>query len=181
MSSRREGGRPPLFSGNGVFVAGEVREAMRKFYQSTDVPPFLDSMARQFVAEGRDHFHRFDLANRFLVESGGDTRLFLWSGDDVLQTLRLELLRRGMASESEEVCLRIEDRTPEAVREMLQRIIDAPPGDAVSLAMTVPNTRTEKHDRLISDDLCAREYAARFLRPAEMRDHLRKAIGGERH
>jgi ATP-dependent Lhr-like helicase len=170
------GGRPPLFSGTGSFVDGTIRAAMLAFYKSEEIPPFLDATARTFVQEGRDYFHRSLLATERIIERGADTRVFLWSGDDILQTLRLELLRRGIPSESEEVCLRIENRAPKEVRELLRKIANSPPIDAVTLAKTVPNTRIEKHDRLLSEDLCAREYAARYLRPEATVAHLRHIL-----
>jgi ATP-dependent Lhr-like helicase len=82
------GGQAPRFGGNGVWVHARIRHAMRAFYESDDVPPFLDGAARDLITEGRDNFRRFGLDRERFVASGSDTLVFLWSGDRAAATLR---------------------------------------------------------------------------------------------
>jgi ATP-dependent Lhr-like helicase len=157
------GGQAPRFGGNSVWVHARIRHAMRAFYESDDMPGFLDSAAREFIGEGRDNFRRFGLDRERFVASGSDTLVFLWTGDHAASTLALELVRRGVRTHGDGVCLTLENIAPNQARDLLRDIHDSGLADPLALAALVPNLETEKHDALLTHALLLRQYAARFL------------------
>lgn len=49
-------GVPPLFSGEGGDLHDIVAAEMRRVYEASEVPPYLNQKARQFLVEGHEEF-----------------------------------------------------------------------------------------------------------------------------
>ena len=171
------GGKPPVFGGEGATVSGPVRRAMRAFYAETTLLPFLDSVARDLVGEGRDHFRRFELDRRQLVSAGEKgAYLFLWADDRVNTTLLLEFHRRGIKAENDGICLLLESTSADRLRTILEEIaVEGLPNPLV-LAEQVPNTITEKYDIYLTPELRRLQYAARRIRTDETLTTIRDII-----
>lgn len=76
------GGQPPPFSDRGgASVHDRVRQEMRRIYESTDIPRYLDTPARELLAEGRANFLRYRLHERLTIQEGQRALLFPWAGD----------------------------------------------------------------------------------------------------
>ena len=159
------GGLVPRFTGSGGGVHDRVRQEMLRIYTSEDVPTFLDTTARDLLLEGREHFARFGLGRRSLIEHGGDTLLFCWMGDRVMDTLLVILRQRGLKVQRDGLALTIESRSRVEVAEHLRSIISTPPVDARALAVTVANKRTEKYHAFLTEELLSADYASQRLNP----------------
>jgi ATP-dependent Lhr-like helicase len=158
------GGRLPGFEGGrGAPVHGRVRQEMLEIYRSAEIPPFLDSRARDLLAEGRETFARFELGERNLLAWEGGPLLFAWKGDRVLDTLVVWLSALGHGVAREGVALVFSDAGPDRLREVCARLAAEPPPDPVELAAAVINKRTEKFHPWLSDGLLTLDYASRAL------------------
>jgi ATP-dependent Lhr-like helicase len=138
---------------------------MFQVYTAEEAPSFLDAGARELLAEGRAQFRRHGLDRNRLLAHGGDTLLFCWRGDRVLDTLAVQLAGRGLEVSEDGLALAVLDTTPQALAGHLRALAEAGPADALGLAASVAVTRTEKHDVYLDDTLAAAGYAARSLDP----------------
>jgi ATP-dependent Lhr-like helicase len=172
------GGRLPGFEGGkGAPVHDRIRQEMLAVYRSADIPAFLDAEARDLLAEARDNFARYGLAERRLLEDGSGTLLFAWRGDRVLDTLVVWLSAQGIQVAREGFTLLFPNATPPALRPDLARLAAAPPPDPLELAATVANRRTEKFHPHLSDPLLIADYAARALDVAGAWGVMREIAG----
>jgi ATP-dependent Lhr-like helicase len=159
-----QGGRLPNFEGGrGAPVHDRVREEMLALYRSPDVPPFLDSGARDLLAEGREVFERFGLAEHRLINSGSGTLLFPWRGDRVLDTLVIWFSSLGHSVAKEGVALAFPNTAPDALRDQCTRLAASPPPHPEELAAVVVNKKIEKFHPWLSDHLLTLDYAGRAL------------------
>ncbi len=163
--ARSSAARPPAFSGEGGEVHDRVRAEMRALYLGDDVPPFLDAVARELLAEARDNFRRLRLDRTSVMAAGADTVLFPWAGDRRMRTLAVLFAAGGLKVANDGIALTITDRTPEELAGELAVLVPGGPPDPVELAALVPNKAVEKYDRYLGDNLLAVGYAARRLDP----------------
>lgn len=160
------GGRLPGFLGQSAApVHDRVRQEMLAIYRSGDLPPFLDATARDLLAEGRENFRRYGLGEKALLEWGGDTLLFCWRGDRVLDTIVVWGQSRDLKVNREGLALIFEEVPARELRAILASLAAPGPPDALELAATVRNRQTEKFHPFLSDDLLAADYAAGRLDP----------------
>jgi hypothetical protein len=73
------------------------------------------------------------------------------------------LVRRGVRTHGDGVCLTLEDIAPNDARALLRHVHETGLADPLALAALVPNLETEKHDPLLTPALLVRQYAARFI------------------
>ncbi|NUT50530.1 MAG: DEAD/DEAH box helicase, partial [Saccharothrix sp.] len=90
------GGRAPRFAGGRAEIHDEVRQRMRVWYESDDVPGYLDATAQRLLDQGRAAYRRFDLTRNPALAKGDDTVVFPWRGDRILNTLTAWLTRVGV-------------------------------------------------------------------------------------
>lgn len=157
------GGQVPLFGGEGALLHGRVREEMYSIYTTSNVPRYLDSHAVDLLEEGRMHFERLDLQNRQIVPKGGQTVLFLWTSDRVINTIFVLLSSRGYQASKAGMTLQFRDSRPEELLNEFQRISTSGPPDGSELAGTVENKIVDKHDRYLSEELLNVNYASKRL------------------
>lgn len=158
-----KGGKVPSWSGVGGLVHDRVREEMLAVYQSVELPIYLDTHARDLLEEGRTNFVRFGLYERLLLECVGDTLLFAWVGDRVMNTLVAQFVSRGFHAVRDGVAITIPGVRPERIRDELRVMAEAGPVDAVALARTIRNKHAEKYDGFLGDELLSLDYAKRSL------------------
>jgi ATP-dependent Lhr-like helicase len=158
-----KGGKVPSWSGVGGLVHDRVREEMLAVYQSVDMPIFLDARARDLLEEGRTNFMRLGLYERTLLACAGDTLVFTWAGDRIMNTLVAQLVARGFEACRDGVAITVQGKNSERVREELRSMAEAGPADAVALARTVRNKHAEKYDCFLGEELLALDYARRSL------------------
>ena len=156
-------GQPPTFPGNGSETADEVRRVMRSLYLSQEVPRYLDAPARRLLREGREIFHRHGHARQRIFSWKGETLLFPWRGDRIMNTLLVTLASHGWAVGQDGLCLTVKGISAFELWELVQELAPAPQPDPVTLARTVRVKTRDKYDRYLGRDLLDLAYAARSL------------------
>ena len=171
------GGRVPRFEPAGRRnVHDRVRERMWELLGQADVPAYLDATAAALLGEARDAFRRAGLDGRWLVTTGQDVLLFVWKGDRVVDTLRLQLCAGGLDVDVFGPILAVAS-TEQEVRTYLESLAREGEADGPSLMAQVENQFLEKYDYYVEPSLLARDYAARHLDPAGALRTLRKLLG----
>jgi ATP-dependent Lhr-like helicase len=132
-------------------------------YANTDIPKYLDSEGGELLEEGRTHFDRLGLQDRYIVPQGERTVLFLWAGDRIVDTMHVLLSQKGYKVSKAGMTLEIQNCGPEELFEELQHIVNSDPPKPPQLAESVENKITDKHDRYLSDDLLCANYASKRL------------------
>lgn len=133
---------------------------MKVFYEDTEVPPFLDAMARTLLQEGRAAFKKYQLERKPLVEYANNVALFCWAGDRVLDTVLLQLRTRDLPVERDGVAIIVNDISAQALIPHLRALAAQGPADAAELADTVKNKLIEKHHRFLDEELLSLDYAS---------------------
>jgi len=155
-------GRVPRFTGGGVAEVHErVRQEMKAVYESSEVPAFLDPMARMLLNEGREAFSRYQLARKSLVEYASNVALFCWAGDRALDTILMQLRARDLPVWRDGLTIVVEDTGANWLSQHLRALAAEGPADATELAGTVENKLLEKHHLFLSEELLSLDYASR--------------------
>lgn len=149
---------PPFASGGGDLDDGVVSE-MRAVYEADDVPRYLEETARRLLEEGRATYRRYALRDRGVVEIDGDTFLFPWVGSRALETLLLALRGAGLDASMRGVIIEVTGAGEASVQEVLRRLANEPPPDAVVLAAKVETLLREKYDPFLTRELLAFGFA----------------------
>ncbi|MFD9705259.1 DEAD/DEAH box helicase [Lentzea sp. NPDC059081] len=166
------GGRAPKFAGGRAEIHDEVRRRMRVWYESDDVPAYLDATAQSLLDEGRAAYRRFDLARNGALARGDDTIVFPWRGDRILNTLAAWLTRTGVKAARDGVAFTVPKCTPAQLRVIVQQLLLEDDTTAEDIAAALPDTAVEKHDVHLGKSLRTRAYAAGYLDMAGTRSAL---------
>ena len=154
---------PGFDSGNCAMVHDRVRKEMWAMLRSNVPVPFLDETGQMLLREARGNYARLDLDNNWLLQHGDETRIILWRGDQVNDTLLLMLQSLGNKGMNDGVSVVISDSTMEKVRSSLEFLAAQDSMDPVELASSVQNKVREKWDGLLPDDLLNVNFASSCL------------------
>jgi ATP-dependent Lhr-like helicase len=162
---RAGGGTPPLFSGGAGRVHTRVRQRMRQLLEGTEVPPYLDEVAKRFMAEARANYAARGLAEAFVLDQGSETLLLTWLGDASNEALAGLLQRRGFKASAAGPGVEV-TKGQQTVEDVLDVLYDAgvdeaPPLDV--LLADVKNLQREKWDWALPDRLLRKTYASLHL------------------
>lgn len=163
MVEPSKGGAPPKFVGSRLAVHHRVRQRMLALYRSEETPAYLDEGAQRLIAQGRGTFRRLNLAECPVTGFAGETLIFTWQSDRVIDTLTLMLRTMGLKASRDGVAITVEEARPKAVLAALASLRRQTPPEAETLAASVRNKLQEKWDWVLSDDLMNREHALRRL------------------
>ena len=136
---------------------------MRSLYLSQEVPRYLDDTAQRLFREGRETFHRHGHAGHRIFSWKGETLLFPWRGDRIMNTLLVTLASHGWAVGQDGLCLTLKGISAFQLWELVQELAAAPHPDPLALARTVRVRTRDKYDRYLGKDLLDLAYAARAL------------------
>ncbi len=156
-------GEVPTFEGGSAPVDELVRRTMRDVYLSQHVPPYLDAMARELLAEGRQRFQDMGLDYRPLVGLGSGLLLFPWTGDRAMDTMALQVCARGGMAERCGVALRVGGMSPAEGWDLVRELAAGGPPDAVALAASVADPQQDRYDWLLPTELASLNHATRSL------------------
>lgn len=157
------GGEPPRFPGSKAAIADHVRGKMREMYEATNVPAYLDRNGQQLLREGRASYRHLQLATEPIFHWGGDSLVFSWQGDRIINTLTILLAQNGVNVGTEGVAIVCRDATAAQIERILRELAGSPMPDAEELAADVSVKEKEKHDRFLGENLLTAGYAARDL------------------
>jgi ATP-dependent Lhr-like helicase len=153
-------------------VHDRVREEMRGILRTNTPIPFLDQTGQILLQQARENYARLELDREWILQSGGETQIFLWKGDSVHDTLLLMLLDRGHRGMNEGICISLKDTTVHLVREALAAVSGQETIDPVHLASAVENKFPEKWDCLLPPDLLDASFASSYIDVRGVRDAL---------
>ncbi len=162
---RARGGVPPLFSGGVGRTHTRVRQRMRQLLESTEVPPYLDEVARRFLAQGRANYAARGLASSFVVDQGSQVVLLTWLGDAANEALACLLHQRGFTATAGGPGVEVLERTS-SVGAVLNVLADAAVDEAPSLDVLLADTKNlqrEKWDWALPDGLLRKAFASLYL------------------
>lgn len=157
------GGEPPRFPGSKAAIADHVRGKMREMYEATNVPAYLDRNGQQLLREGQASYRHLQLATEPIFHWGGDSLVFSWQGDRIINTLTILLAQNGVNVGTEGVAIVCRDATAAQIERILRELAGSPMPDAEELAADVSVKEKEKHDRFLGEHLLTAGYAARDL------------------
>ncbi|MGE5313628.1 MAG: DEAD/DEAH box helicase, partial [Acidobacteriota bacterium] len=154
-----KGGKAPIFGGQAGWVHDRVRQEMFSVYQDRTIPVFLDSRARELLAEGKENFHRYGLAQKRILVQGNTVYLFCWMGDRVMDTLVTMFRKKKLQAMNEGVAISLFNSSYDEVRSCLKEFEQAGPPDTFELAKSIENKACEKYDQFIDNELLSIDYA----------------------
>ena len=154
------GGVPPRFDGGEIgLTARNIRKEMKRIYESTDVPVYLDKGARALLAEGRAGYKNFGLGKNSILRNGSDVVLFPWDSDQAHNALVLMLRSRGLDASFFGVAVVVGKATEKVVRAALKDIYLQEEWQGATLAANVDNLQKEKFHPFLNEDLLRKEFA----------------------
>lgn len=162
LIAAKELGVPP-FEGSVGLIHDRVRQEMFHIYTSTEVPIYLDAVARELLAEGRANFARYELDRKFLIEYRNDTILFCWRSDRVLNTIAAQLRIAGYDVALEDHAVTIQNVSPEQIAEAIRQLAAQGPADALTLISEHTSLLPEKYDQYLPESLLQAQIAIRSL------------------
>lgn len=161
--TRAAGGVPPNFGGESALVGDRVRAEMVAVYRDTDQPAWLDSEAKDLLAEARDAWQRLRLDDTAVLSTGKETVIAPWLGDRALITTRFLLARHGLDASLDSPTLTVTEADPAAVTAAARALLAQPRPDPVDVARGLENVEIDKWDWVLDDDLAAEATATRLL------------------
>ncbi len=156
-------GIAPTFGGESPELHARIHQQMRSVYESNDVPPYLDDVARVLLNQGRATYRKLDLAHNSVVQHRNTAYAFHWAGDLAGQTVCVGLGTVDISATNEGPMIAAPRTEAQDLRATLARLgAQGRPAPAY-LARTVSNTRIAKHDPILGDTLAQASYASRVL------------------
>lgn len=162
------GGVPPAFDSGGLSIHDRVRQEMYNILSSGDYRiavgdkkvDFSDKTARELFAESLDTFDRCQLRHRLLIDQDGNTYIFMWLGDKVVNTLVALLIQHDFSTESYAGVICVNKVDSVQVMRFLQALTHKPLPSETELAENVPNKLIEKFDEYLPEHLLTLGYGA---------------------
>ena len=160
---RSSGGNPPYFAGAAAATSDRVRTEMVAVYESADTAAWLDTNARQLLAEGRATFRRLGLSETTVLADGSGVLLFPWTGDRALFTATIALAVEGIEASVEGPAIQVSGTDLDDVAATIQRLLADPPPAADRLAALISDREIDKWDWVLDDTLSCESAGARLL------------------
>lgn len=159
------GGAPPLFSGGSGRTHTQVRLRMRKLLESTEIPVYLDDVAKRFLAEARKNYATRNLSQDIMVDQGDTLLLLTWLGDSSNEAIACLLSCHGFTANAAgpgvEV-LKGKRSLPELSKTLCKIATKEVPDFSILLA-DAKNLQREKWDWALPDWLLRKAYASLYL------------------
>ncbi len=165
------GGVPPAFDSGGMSIHDRVRQEMYDILSSGDYRisvgdkkiDFADKTARELFIESIETFNRCQLRHRPIIDQDGNTYIFMWRGDKVVNTLIAILMLHNYDIESYAGVIRVNKVDSVQITRFLQALASNPIPFATELAESVPNKIIEKFDEYLPEDLLNIGYGAKVF------------------
>jgi ATP-dependent helicase Lhr and Lhr-like helicase len=158
------GGRRPLFQpSHSGEIHARVRGMMQALLFRDDVPMYLDTGARQMLAQARASAREAELDRCPFIQDGSDVTWFTWTGTRIQHTLSgLGTHLGGFRLEDRGIALSFEKATTDAVFGGFRRLLDAWP-DPQTLASRFECRAREKYEPFLSGPLTTHVFARERL------------------
>ena len=172
-----KGGVPPRFGGDGGMLDDEVARRMRDIYLATNVPVYLDSVAKDLLAEGRANFTALRLRSERLVALGENADMIATrAGSATTQALVLMLAGSGFVVTPFDGFIEVDRKQNQiSTRDALRAIAD---GDGPDLFGPESAPMSEKLHPYLTPDLLQRDALSSWLNVAGARLVAAEIING---
>lgn len=170
------GGSPPLFSGSSGRTHTQVRLRMRQLLESSDIPVYLDDVAKQFLAEARSNYERRNLSREAVIDQGDTVLLLTWLGDAANEAIACLLSFLGFPANAAGPGVEVrkgQRAIPEFI-EALCNFADKEMPDLAILLADAKNLQREKWDWALPDWLLRKAYASHYLDLEEAMDWIKE-------
>jgi ATP-dependent Lhr-like helicase len=166
---RTKGGSAPKFGGDSMAIHSKIREVMYNVYKQGDYRiingnnkiDFLDSHAKDLFEEGLKYFNEFELEKNWIVEKGNHANLIPWTGDKVINTMVILLIRGGYTANSYAGVIEVEGASESDVIMHFKKIIDNELPTNAELASSLEEKCVEKFDEFLPMELLNEGYGQR--------------------
>ena len=166
------GGQPPKFDGNGdMSIHDRVRQEMYDILNKGDYRiavddkkvDFADKTAHELFSESLDTFDRCQLRHQPIIDQDGNTYIFTWRGDKVVNALAALLMQHDFSTEVYAGVICVHNVDSVQVMRFLQTLAHESMPTATELAENVPNKMIEKFDEYLPEDLLNIGYGAKIF------------------
>lgn len=149
----------PSFDGEGGGIHDAIAARMLDWLGRHDIPPYLDPVGRELLAEGRMAFGSLGLRDRPIVQVGRACYIFPWVGGVKLETLTMALSARSMQAAAEMHCIVVRDCSAADLLAVLREIAGEPAPSGADLVADIAKVPREKYDHYLTPDLLGRVIA----------------------
>ena len=158
---KAKGGKPPIFSGDGLMVHDIVRQGMRRIYHERSTPIYLNDSAKSILKEGIDNYHSLNLDQRQVIQIGNTVHVLPWLGDRVTNTITVLLQMHGLLADCFGGVIDIRNCLPDDFYGVAKNILNGSKISTTELANFIPNTIIEKHDPVLPKEIRGIGYGSR--------------------
>ena len=153
-------GKPPQFGGDACDLHDTVVGEMQRVLSGNDMPPYLDSRARELLLQGRAAFKELQLTERSLVAAGEDLTLaFPWRGTIATETLALALRSYRLDATPFHAVVEIKNPIGEVEDALADLARNAPPS-STRLASFIKVLQREKFHPYLSREMLIADAAS---------------------
>lgn len=164
-----QGGKPPRFGGDGMFIHDKVRQEMLKIYTDGDYRieigghkiDFADTNANSLFTEGASFFRSSNLTSQSIIQEGQRVYVFTWMGDKIVNTIVAILLRHNFKVGAFAGVIEVEKSSIESVKNCFKRVMTNGMPTETQLANNALEKQIEKYDEFLPDDLLSEGYGQR--------------------
>ncbi len=160
---RSKGGKPPVFNGGGLEIDDKIREKMLSVYLRSDIPIYLDHVAKNLLLEGRKYFGFYQLSTKKILVEEGAIFIFPWKGSVVINTIQLLLIMHGLKAVNEGIAVSVDGISKEGLLNVLQKAANTSTEEFFDFLDNVKNKEIEKYDHLLTDRLLTFSYQSRSV------------------
>ena len=136
-------------------LAGE----MRNVYREADVPPYLDTQAQTFLAEGRAKFDQLGLGVQSLVEEEDDLHVFLWRGSQANAVFGSALAMAGLSAGVHEFGVTIPKMSKTQGVPLIRKLAELTAPSANDVSHFVKNIKAGRFAEFVPDELASAQWA----------------------
>lgn len=154
---------PPTFGGDWGGIHDRVVDEMKQILGGTEVPVYLDEVARPMLDDAREAFFELGLDRRSILQTGNGVYLFPWVGSRRLDTLSVALLARNFEASVDRHSIEIDNCAEVDIRSVLEEISREPPPPAEELTREVSKPYLAKFDRFLTEPLLSAVVAQERL------------------
>jgi ATP-dependent Lhr-like helicase len=155
------GGQVPSFeNAPGEEVHTRLMEEIKTVYETDSVPSFLDSKARELLAQGRDAYRRAELAGQNVLDMGASVLLFPWVGTSTIAALCVALAAVGVKAEDNGIGITVQCKLDD-VMGALRELASFTKGNLAAIEDDLVALRTAKYDEFVPETLLRRFWARR--------------------
>ena len=143
--------------------------------ESTEIPVYLDDVAKRFLGEARGNYARQNLSNEVIVDQGDTLLLLTWLGDNANEAIACLLNNHGFPANAAGPGVEIR-KGLRTIPELFEALCDFPDEEVPDLGILLADAKIlqrEKWDWALPDWLLRKAYASLYLDFDEAMDWIK--------